>query len=37
MGDGEGERVKECKRRLESNNPLSLTLSHKLGREDKKI
>jgi hypothetical protein len=28
MGEGEGERVKECKRRLESNHPLSLTLSH---------
>jgi len=28
MGEGEGERVKECKRRLECNHPLSLTLSH---------
>jgi len=28
MGEGEGERVKECKRRLECNRPLSLTLSH---------
>jgi len=28
MGEGEGERVKKCKRRLESNHPLSLTLSH---------
>jgi len=28
MGEGEGERVKECKRRLECNHSLSLTLSH---------
>jgi len=28
MGEGEGERVRECKRRLECNHPLSLTLSH---------
>jgi len=28
MGEGEGERVKECKKRLECNHPLSLTLSH---------
>ena len=28
MGEGEGERVKECNRRLECNHPLSLTLSH---------
>jgi hypothetical protein len=28
MGEGEEERVKECKRRLESNHPLSLTLSN---------
>jgi len=28
MGEGEGERVKKCKRRLESNHPLSLTLSN---------
>jgi len=35
--DGRGirERVKECKSILECNLPLSLTLSHKLGREKK--
>jgi len=27
-GRGEGERVKECKSKLECNHPLSLTLSH---------
>jgi len=28
MGEGKGERVKECKSKLECNHPLSLTLSH---------
>jgi len=28
IGEGEGERVKKCKSKLESNRPLSLTLSH---------
>jgi len=32
MGEGKGERVKECKRRLECNRPLSLTLSHARDR-----
>jgi len=35
MGEGKGERVKECKSKLEFNHPLSLTLSHKLWREEK--
>jgi len=35
MGEGEGERVKECKRRLEC-PPLSLTLSHTGEREKNK-
>jgi hypothetical protein len=34
-GEGERERVKECKSKFECNLPLSLTLSHKLGREEK--
>jgi len=35
--DGRGirERVNECKSKFEFNLPLSLTLSHKLGREEK--
>jgi len=32
MGEGEGERVKECKSKLECNRPLSLTLSHARDR-----
>jgi hypothetical protein len=32
MGEGEGERVKKCKRRLEGNHPISLTLSHGVER-----
>jgi len=37
MGEGEGERVKECKRRLECNHPLSLTLSRAGERGKKQI
>jgi len=33
MGEGEGERVKECKSKLECNHPLSLTLSRRGERK----
>jgi len=36
MGEGEGERVKECKSKLECNHPLSLTLSRAGEREKNK-
>jgi hypothetical protein len=36
MGEGEGERVKECKSKLECNHPLSLTLPHR-GERKKQI